>query len=168
MTCPCISVLEEGKTSLQLSSRGQEGSMVWSCPLLGLWPSKAKEEDTQSVASQQLLSPCTGQALPFHVHSPSLSSLPLITILLISVLSWHRHTTFPMILQCWPCCQCLCETGNCLCYACCGMTTASPMQLPSAHVLITASWITYLCTSVPVEGGTSFLLHSREEGSVVW
>ena len=45
-----IRALGERGTCLQVSSRGQEALMVWACSPLGLWLSKTKQQDTQSVA----------------------------------------------------------------------------------------------------------------------
>ena len=50
-----ISVLQEGGTSLQLSSRGQQGFVVWACSLLALWPSQTQEEDTEAAVTQPAL-----------------------------------------------------------------------------------------------------------------
>jgi len=68
ITYLCTDVLVENGTTLQLSSRGQEGSTVWGSSPVDLCHSKTKEEDTQSVASQQPMHPCPGSQ-PFHSMS---------------------------------------------------------------------------------------------------
>ena len=169
ITYLCISVLVEGRTSLQMSRRGQERSMVWLYPPLGLLASKTKVEDTQFAASQTPSPSCPGTCPSFHafcsVHLPQ----PLHNILLTCGLSWQTSSyDLPM-----PTMSPVTDTGNCKCYDCCDMPTPSPRPLTEADCQKSNqagfSLITYLFTDVPVEGETTIQLSSREqEGSMVW
>ena len=85
-----IRALGERGTCLQVSSRGQEALMVWACSPLGLWLSKTKKEDTQSVARQTPLPPWPGPRPSLPCQLSALIPLTLLIILLYSGLCGHR------------------------------------------------------------------------------
>ena len=110
--------------------------MVWACSPLGLWRSKTKQEDTQPVASQISLRPWPGPSPSLPCHLSVLLPLTLLTIQLYSGLGWHKASALHITSHCWPCLPCLCDTGNCLPWACCAVPLANQ---GSCHQLMPTS-----------------------------
>ena len=77
--------------------------MVWACSPLGLWLSKTKKEDTQSVPRQTPLPPWPGPRPSLPCHVSGLLPLTLLTILLSSGLCWHNgsalHVDLPVLVM---------------------------------------------------------------------